>query len=80
MQTNTLSHQDSIIQEKDTLYPRSFLHHNSTNSAFIEELALLESMQDNLNYIGEILKIQNLSHQTLPSTQLLNTIPILLIA
>ncbi|WP_104731439.1 hypothetical protein [Helicobacter rappini] len=80
MQTNTLSHQDNITQEKDTLYPRSFLHHNSTNSAFIEELALLESMQDNLNYIGEILKIQNLSHQTLPSTQLLNTIPILLIA
>ena len=81
MQTNTLSHQDNIAQEKDTIpYPRSFLHHNSTNSAFIEELALLESMQDNLNYIGEILKIQNLSHQTLPSTQLLNTIPILLIA
>ena len=57
MQTNTLSHQDNIAQEKDTIpYPRSFLHHNSTNSAFIEELASLESIQDNINYIGEILK------------------------
>ena len=57
MQTNTLSHQDNITQEKDTIpYPRSFLHHNSTNSAFIEELASLESIQDNINYIGEILK------------------------
>ena len=56
MQTNTLSHQDNITQEKDTLYPRSFLHHNSISSAFVEELASLESMQDNLNYIGEILK------------------------
>ena len=58
MQTNTLSHQDNIAQEKDTIpYPRSFLHHNSTNSAFIEELASLESIQDNINYIGEILKV-----------------------
>ena len=57
MQTNTLSHQDNIAQEKDTIpYPHSFLHHNSTNSAFIEELASLESIQDNINYIGEILK------------------------
>ena len=57
MQTNTLSHQDNTTQEKDTIpYPRSFLHHNSTNSAFIEELATLESIQDNINYIGEILK------------------------
>lgn len=57
MQTNTLSHQDNTTQEKDTIpYPRSFLHHNSTNSAFIEELATLESIQDNINYMGEILK------------------------
>lgn len=57
MQTNTISMQSRSTQEQDTtLYPRSFLHHNSTNSAFIEELASLESMQDNLNYIGEILK------------------------
>ena len=57
MQTNTLSHQDNIAQEKDTIpYPRSFLHHDTISAAFIEELALLESMQDNLNYIGEILK------------------------
>ncbi|PAU99218.1 hypothetical protein B9T66_08385 [Helicobacter sp. TUL] len=57
MQTNTLSHQDNIAQEKDTIpYPRSFLNHDSISSAFIEELASLESMQDNLNYIGEILK------------------------
>ncbi|WP_285818960.1 hypothetical protein [Helicobacter bilis] len=55
MQTNTLSHQDSITQEKDTIpYPRSFLHHNSTNSAFIEELATLESIQDNINHIERI--------------------------
>ena len=57
MQTNALSHQDNIAQEKDTIpYPRSFLHHDSISPAFIEELASLESMQDNLNYIGEILK------------------------
>ena len=65
MQTNTLSHQDNIAQKKDTIpYPRSFLHHNSTNSAFIEELASLESIQDklaslesiqdNINYIERI--------------------------
>ena len=54
MQTNTLSHQDNTTQEKDTLYPRSFLHHNSTNSAFIEELATLESIQDNINHIERI--------------------------
>ena len=54
MQTNTLSHQDNTTQEKDTIpYPRSFIHHNSTNSAF---LIALESMQNNINYIGEILK------------------------
>ena len=57
MQTNTLSHQDNIAQEKDTIpYPHSFLHHDSISPAFVEELASLESMQDNLNYIGEILK------------------------
>lgn len=56
MQTNTLSHQDNITQEKDTLYPRSFLNHDNISSAFIEELASLESIQDNINYIGEILK------------------------
>lgn len=76
MQTNT-SMQSHSTQENDILYPHSFLHHDTISATFIEELALLESMQDNLNYIGEILKIQNLSHQTLPSTQLLNTIPIL---
>ena len=48
--------QSHSTQENDILYPHSFLHHDTINSAFIEELALLESMQDNLNYIGEILK------------------------
>ncbi|WP_285818962.1 N-acetylmuramoyl-L-alanine amidase [Helicobacter bilis] len=56
MQTNTLSHQDNITQEKDTLYPHSFLNHDGISSAFVEELATLESIQDNINYIGEILK------------------------
>ena len=57
MQTNTISNQSHSTQEQDTiLYPRSFLHHDSISSAFIEELASLESIQDNLNYIGEILK------------------------
>ena len=57
MQTNTLSHQDNIAQEKDTIpYPRSFLNHDSISSTFVEELASLESIQDNINYIGEILK------------------------
>lgn len=57
MQTNTTSNQSYPTQEKDTIpYPRSFLHHDTISAAFIEELALLESMQDNLNYIGEILK------------------------
>lgn len=57
MQTNTLSHQDNIAQEKDTIpYPRSFLNHDNISSAFVEELASLESIQDNINYIGEILK------------------------
>ncbi|TLD80055.1 hypothetical protein [Helicobacter trogontum] len=56
MQTNTLSHQDNIAQEKDTLYPHSFLNHDNISSAFVEELATLESIQDNINYIGEILK------------------------
>ena len=55
MQTNT-SMQSHSTQENDILYPRSFLHHDSISPAFIEELASLESMQDNLNYIGEILK------------------------
>ena len=54
MQTNTLSHQDNITQEKDTLYPRSFLNHDSISSAFVEELASLESIQDNINYIERI--------------------------
>ena len=31
-------------------------YHSNISTAFIEELASLESMQDNLNYIGEILK------------------------
>ena len=56
MQTNT-PNQSHAIQEQDTiLYPRSFLNHDTISAAFIEELASLESMQDNLNYIGEILK------------------------
>ncbi|MCI5787510.1 MAG: hypothetical protein MR025_08745 [Helicobacter trogontum] len=42
MQTNALSYQDSITQEKDTLYPHSFLNHDNISSAFIEELASLE--------------------------------------
>ncbi|WP_181882477.1 hypothetical protein [Helicobacter didelphidarum] len=51
MQTNALSHQDNITQEKDTtLYPHSFLNHDNISSAFIEELASLESMQNNINY------------------------------
>ena len=57
MQTNTTSNQSYPTQEQDTaLYPRSFLNHDTISAAFIEELASLESMQDNLNYIGEILK------------------------
>ncbi|GAB0173315.1 hypothetical protein NHP164001_13330 [Helicobacter trogontum] len=57
MQTNTLSHQDNTTQEKDTIpYPRSFLHHDTISSAFVEELITLESIQDNINYMGEILK------------------------
>ncbi|WP_300900652.1 QueT transporter family protein [uncultured Helicobacter sp.] len=32
------------------------LQNNNIDSAFIEELIALESMQDNMNYIGEILK------------------------
>ena len=56
MQTNT-SMQSYPTQEQDTaLYPRSFLHHDTISATFIEELASLESIQDNLNYIGEILK------------------------
>ena len=57
MQTNTLSHQDNTTQEKDTIpYPRSFLNHDSISSTFVEELITLESIQDNINYMGEILK------------------------
>lgn len=57
MQTNTTSNQSYPTQEQDTiLYPRSFLHHDSISPAFVEELASLESIQDNINYIGEILK------------------------
>ena len=57
MQTNTTSNQSYPTQEQDTaLYPRSFLNHDTISAAFIEELASLESIQDNLNYIGEILK------------------------
>ena len=55
MQTNT-SMQSHSTQENGILYPHSFLHHDTISATFIEELALLESMQDNLNYIGEILK------------------------
>ena len=54
MQTNTLSHQDSITQEKDTLYPHSFLNRYNTSSACIEALVSLVSMQDNINYIERI--------------------------
>ena len=53
MQTNT-SMQSRSTQENGILYPRSFLHHDTISAAFIEELASLESMQDNLNYIGEV--------------------------
>ena len=57
MQTNTISMQSHPTQEQDTiLYPHSFLHHDSISPAFVEELASLESIQDNINYIGEILK------------------------
>ncbi|MCI5787010.1 MAG: hypothetical protein MR025_06145 [Helicobacter trogontum] len=55
MQTNTLSHQDNTTQEKDTIpYPRSFLNHDSISSTFVEELASLESIQDNINHIERI--------------------------
>ena len=56
MQAN-ISTQSHSTQESDTLrYPHSFLNHSNISTAFIEELASLESMQDNINYIGEILK------------------------
>ena len=56
MQAN-ISNQSHSTQESDTLrYPHSFLNHSNISTAFIEELASLESMQDNINYIGEILK------------------------
>ena len=53
MQTNT-SMQSHSTQENDILYPRSFLNHDSISSAFVEELASLESIQDNINYIERI--------------------------
>ena len=57
MQTNALSHQDNTTQGKDAiLYPHSFLNYDSINPAFIEKLIALESIQDNINYMGEILK------------------------
>ena len=46
--------QSHSTQENGILYPHSFLHHDTISATFIEELALLESMQDNLNYIGEV--------------------------
>ena len=55
MQTNT-SMQSHSTQENGILYPHSFLNHDSISSAFVEELITLESIQDNINYIGEILK------------------------
>lgn len=55
MQTNTIPNQSYPTQEQDTiLYPRSFLHHDTISPAFIEELASLESIQDNINYIERI--------------------------
>ncbi len=54
MQTNTLSHQDSIIQEKDTLYPHSFLNHDNISSTFVEELLKLEYSQSVKYYIRGI--------------------------
>ena len=54
MQTNALSHQDNITQEKNTLYPHSFLNHDSISSTFVEELLKLEYSQSVKYYIRGI--------------------------
>ena len=54
MQTNTLSHQDNTTQDKETLYPHSFLNHDTISFAFVEELLKLEYSQSVKYYIRGI--------------------------